>query len=115
MAARRFASLLVVLAAVLLPASSALAASYSTKVIVSLRTPAFHGKLKSSRGACKANRTVLLLRKKPGRDAVLGTGRSNAKGKWSIPVRFKSGASYYAKAPAKGNCKVAKSKVLTIG
>lgn len=110
----RFSVLLVVaLAVALLPAAPAAGASYSTKVIVSLKTPAFHGKLKSSRSACTTNRTVKLFREKAGPDKLLGTDRSNAKAKWSIPIRLKSG-SYYAKAPAKGSCKSGKSRALTI-
>jgi hypothetical protein len=99
----------------LLPASSAMGASYSTKVIVSLKTPAFHGKLKSSKSACTKDRRVKLFRKKSGPDQLLGTDKSNAKAKWSIRIKLKSGASYYAKAPAKGTCRAAKSKVLRIG
>lgn len=99
----------------LLAASPAAGASYSTKVVVSLKTPAFHGKLKSSKSGCVANRTVKLFRKKPGPDKLLGTDKSNAKSKWSIRINLKSGASYYAKAPAKGSCRAAKSKVLSIG
>jgi hypothetical protein len=113
---RRFALLLVVLAAALLSAVPAVGAkSYSTKVIVSLKNPAFHGKLKSNRSACTTNRTVKLFRKKPGPDKLLGTDKSNAKTRWSIRIRLKSGASYYAKTPTKGSCRAAKSKVLTIG
>jgi hypothetical protein len=115
MAARCSVFLVSALLVALLAAGSALGASYSTKVIVSLKTPAFHGKLKSSRGACATNRTVKLFRKKAGPDKQLGTDKSNAKAKWSIRIRLKSGAAYYAKAPAKGNCKAAKSKVLSIG
>lgn len=112
MVARLSVLLVAILAVALLPASAA-GASYSTKVIVSLKTPAFHGKLKSSQSACTANRAVKLFRKKAGPDKQLGTDRSNANGKWSIPIKLKPG-SYYAKAPAKGSCKSAKSKVLTI-
>jgi hypothetical protein len=115
MAARCSVLLALALLLALLPAGSAAAARYSTKVIVSLKTPAFHGKLKSRKSACAKNRRVKLFRKKRGRDRLLGTDKSNAKTKWSIRIRLKSGASYYAKAPAKGNCKAAKSKVLTIG
>ncbi len=117
MGARRSVLLVVVLAATLLPAGSAAGASYSTKVIVSLKFPAFHGKLKSSRSACATSRTVKLFRKRQGPDKLLGTDRSSAKAKWSIPIgkRLPSGASYYAKASRKGSCKPAKSKVLTIG
>lgn len=114
MVARLSALLLVTLAAAFLPAASAAGASYSTKVIVSLKTPAFHGKLKSSRSACATNRTVKLFRKKSGPDKLLGTDKSNAKAKWSIPIGRLTPGSYYAKAPAKGSCKSAKSKALTI-
>jgi hypothetical protein len=115
MAARCSILLALALLVALLPAGSAAAASHSTKVIISLKTPAFHGKLKSSEGACAIDRTVKLFRKKTGPDQLLGTDKSNAKAKWSIPVKLKSGASYYAKALAKVSCKAAKSKVLTIG
>jgi hypothetical protein len=116
MATRRFALFVIALAAALPPASSAADSSYSTKVIVSLRTPAFHGKLKSDKSTCATGRTVKLYRKRPGPDKFLGSDRSNNKAKWSIPIgkRLTPG-SYYAKAPAKGRCKPAKSKVLPIG
>ena len=115
MAARLSAVLIAALAVALLPAALAAGASNSTTIVVSLKTPAFHGTLKSSKSACATNRTVKLYREKPGPDALLGTDKSNAKTKWSIPIgkRLVSG-SYYAKGPAKGSCKPAKSKVLSI-
>jgi hypothetical protein len=115
MAARCAVLLALALLIALQSAGPAAGASYSTKVIVSLKTPAFHGKLKSGRSVCATNRMVKLFLKKLGPDRLLGTDKSNAKTKWSIPIRLKSGASYYAKAPAKGSCKAAKSKVLSIG
>jgi hypothetical protein len=115
MAVRRSALLAVALAVALLPSASAASASYSTQVIVSLKVPAFHGTLKSSKSACATGRTVKLFREKSGPDRLLGTDRSNAKTKWSIPLGKKlTSGSYYAKAPAKGNCRSAKSKVLSI-
>lgn len=116
-AARRPALLVVALVAALLLAVSVAEASYSTKVIVSLKLPAFHGKLKSRKSACATSRTVKLFRKRPGADRLLGTDKSDAKAKWSIPIgnKLPSGATYYAKAPAKGQCKAAKSNVLSIG
>lgn len=115
MAARRSAPLIAILAALLLAAAPAAGASHSTRIVVSLKFPAFHGTLKSSKSACAVGRTVKLFREKPGPDKLLGTDTSNAKTKWSIPIgkRLTSG-SYYAKAPAKGGCKPAKSKVLSI-
>ncbi len=115
MAARHSALLIVVVAALLLPAVPAAGASHSTTIVVSLKFPAFHGTLKSGKSACAVGRTVKLYREKSGPDTLLGTDKSNAKTKWSIPIgkRLTSG-SYYAKAPAKGSCKPAKSKVLSI-
>jgi hypothetical protein len=115
MAVRRSALLVVALVFALLPAASAAGPSYSTKIIVSLKFPAFHGSLKSSKNACVSDRKVKLYRKKTGSKKLLGTDKSNAEGKWAIPIgkRLTSGA-YYAKASAKGSCKPSKSKVLTI-
>jgi hypothetical protein len=115
MAARLSALLIAALAVVLLSAALAFGASNSTTIVVSLKNPAFHGTLKSSKSACATGRTVKLFREKSGPDKLLGTDTSNAKTKWSIPIgkRLVSG-SYYAKAPAKGSCKPAKSKVLSI-
>ena len=118
MAARRSALLViltVVLAGALLPAVSAAGSSYSTQIIVSLKFPAFHGTLKSGRSACATGRTVKLFREKSGPDKLLGTDVSDAKTKWLIPLGKKLiSGSYYAKAPAKGKCKSAKSNVLPI-
>jgi hypothetical protein len=115
MVARRSVLVIVSLAAVLLLTVSAASASYSTGVIVSLKFPAFHGKVQSNRSSCATNRTVKLFRQKPGRDKFLGTDKSNAKAKWSIPVgKNLASGSYYAKAPAKGQCNPAKSNVVPI-
>lgn len=118
MAARRSALLVILAVALvgaLLPAVSAAGSSYSTQIVVSLKFPAFHGTLKSSRGACATGRTVKLFREKSGPDTLLGTDTSNAKTEWLIPIGKKlTSGSYYAKAPAKGKCKPAKSKVLSI-
>jgi hypothetical protein len=115
MVARLSALLVAALAVALLPAALAASSSNSTTIVVSLKFPAFHGTLKSGKSACATSRTVKLFREKPGPDKLLGTDQSNAKTKWSIPVgkRLTSG-SYYAKAPAKGSCRPAKSKVVSI-
>jgi hypothetical protein len=116
MVARLSALLIAALAIALLPAALAAGAGNSATIVVSLKSPAFHGTLKSGKSACATGRTVKLFREKSGPDTLLGTDKSNAKTKWSIPIgkRLVSG-SYYAKAPAKGSCKPAKSKVLRIG
>jgi hypothetical protein len=115
MAVRRSFLLVAALAAVLLLVVSTASAGFSTKIVVSLKFPAFHGTLKSSKGDCRKHRTVKLFREKSGPDKLLGTDKSNAKAEWSIPIgkRLTSG-SYYARTPAEGNCGAAKSKVLSI-
>ena len=115
MVARLSALLIATLAIALLPVALAAGAGNSTTIIVSLKNPAFHGTLKSGKSSCATSRTVKLYREKAGPDKLLGTDKSNAKTKWSIPIgkRLTSGA-YYATAPAKGSCKAAKSKVLSI-
>ena len=110
------AALALALSGALLPAGSALGAGRAaTKVIVSLKFPAYHGSLQSGRAACVSGRTVRLYREKTGADKLLGTDTSSPKGKWSIPIgkRLTSGA-YYARAVARGNCKAGASKRLTI-
>jgi hypothetical protein len=110
------AALAVLVATVLIPAASGSAATrYGTKVIVSLKFPAFHGKLKSAQGACTGNRTVKLYRVRSGPDKLLGTDSSADGGAWAIPIgkRLISG-SYYAKATTRGNCGAGKSKVLPV-
>jgi hypothetical protein len=102
----------VLIVTALLPVASAAGAT-STKIVVSLKFPAFHGTLQSAKGTCAKNRTVKLYREKSGPDKLLGTDKSDAKTKWSIPVKLTSG-SYYAKAPKKGTCSASKSKVVTV-
>lgn len=113
---RRFLlSLLAVLcaAALVLPASAAAA---GTNVVVSLKLPAFHGKLTSSKKGCVANRIVLLFKARSGPDKVLKTVSSDGSGKWSAVIarkRVPSG-TYYAKASPRGKCKAGTSKRLVI-
>jgi len=112
--------LLVALAAVcasaflVFPATGA--AAFKTKVVVSLKFPAFHGKLVSKRQSCLGNRRVKMFRERNGKKVKLGSDKSNAKGKWNIPVgkNLKPG-TYYATVAKRGNCKGDKSGVLPVG
>jgi hypothetical protein len=109
-----FAALAIALLAVLLPASAS--AAYKTTVVVSLKFPAFHGKVKSPRSSCVGGRTVKLYRKLNGSATLLGTDTTNDNGKWSIPISKKrlTPGLYYAKAPARGDCKADKSSSFPI-
>jgi len=105
----------IVFAAALLPALAAGAGKNSTKIVVSLKFPAFHGKLTSPRSACLGSRTVKMYREKGGKKKQLGKDTSEDNGKWAIPVgKNLSSGAYYATVAKRGKCQAAKSQVLTI-
>jgi hypothetical protein len=110
-----FAALAVTLAIALLPALASGAGKNSTKIVVSLKFPAFHGKLSSPRQGCLGSRTVKMYREQGGKKKQLGKDTSEDNGKWAIPAgkNLTSGA-YYATVAKRGKCKAAKSQVLTI-
>ena len=116
-AARRvaFVVLAVALAVALVPALASGAGKNTTKIVVSLKFPAFHGTLTSPRQACLGSRKVKLYRERNGQRKQLGKDTSEDNGKWAIPVgkNLTSGA-YYATVAKRGKCKAAKSQVLTI-
>ena len=113
-----FAVLIVALLTIAIAAVPAAGAKRaSTSVVISLKFPAFHGTLGSSKAACKSNRTVRLFKKKGGPDKLLKSAKSNAKGRWTTKLgngKSVPGGSYYVKAVARGACKAGKSKTLTI-
>lgn len=100
-----------ILVALALPATAS--AATASKVVISFKLPAFNGTVKSSKAACRANRTVKLYRVKAGPDKLLGTDKTNEKGKWLIPAKAKSG-NYYAKTPKRGTCGADKSGILPV-
>ncbi|HVO55499.1 MAG TPA: hypothetical protein VMT37_13890 [Solirubrobacterales bacterium] len=107
----------VALAAALLPATAAIGAKpHATRVIVSLKLPAFHGKLTSADDGCLGGRRVALFRKKGSRPAKkLGSDTSSANGAWSVPIGKKIPAgNYFATVAAKGECLGGKSKALNV-
>jgi hypothetical protein len=111
-----FAVLVVLLlVAALVPALASAGGKNSTKIVVSLKFPAFHGKLTSPRGACLGSRAVKMYREKGGKKKQLGKDTSEDNGKWAIPVgKNLTSGSYYATVAKRGKCKAAKSQVLTI-
>jgi hypothetical protein len=111
-----FALFAVALGVSLLAGSASGASGASTKVVVSLKLPAFHGTLKSPRHGCLGSRRMTLYRKKAGPDKKLGTDKSEDNGGWSIVIgrkRVPSG-SYYVTAAARGACNSGKSKVIPV-
>ena len=106
-----FAVLVVLVAA---PAAGA-AKPHATRIVVSLKFPAFHGTLKSADDGCLGGRRVWMYRKRAGKLKKLGTDRSNAKGKWQVRVGKKlTSGEYFAAVVKKGGCKGARSKPVVI-
>ncbi|HET6997681.1 MAG TPA: hypothetical protein VFI03_03745 [Solirubrobacterales bacterium] len=106
---------MVAAAVALLPAAASSAGKNSTKIVVSLKFPAFHGKLTSPRQACLGSRTVKMYRQANGKKKLLGRDTSADNGKWAIPAgKNLTSGSYYATVATRGKCKAAKSQVLSI-
>ncbi len=101
-------------ALVAVPAAGA-AKPHSTKVVISLKFPAFHGSLKSADDGCLGGRKVTLYRKHSGKLKKLGTDTSNGGGKWQVLVgKHLSSGEYFATVAAKGECKGGRSQKLSI-
>ncbi len=69
---------------------------FESKIRLTERFPAFHGKVKSDSDQCVANRKVRMFKQKPGADKVLGKARTDSAGKWQI-LREPGSGVYYAK------------------
>jgi hypothetical protein len=80
-----------------LTASGKPSATYDTKVRISERPPAFHGRVQSTFEPCEKRR-VRLVKKGEDGNKVMGEDRTNGKGEWKVRVNeltLKSG-TYYA-------------------
>jgi hypothetical protein len=80
-----------------LTASGEPSANYETRVRISEREPAFHGRVQSTFEQCEKRR-VRLVRKGEDANKVMGRDRTDGKGQWKVPVdelTLKSG-TYYA-------------------
>jgi hypothetical protein len=90
-------ALLALLALTALPASATRVVRIRSSVTISERAPAFHGRVKSPNGACRQGRKVKLYRLAPGPAVLLGTTRTNRRGKWVIRTELLGSAAYYAR------------------
>jgi hypothetical protein len=92
------------LAAIFLLASVAPAGTtYETRLFLSKRAPAFHGRIHSARVFCQADRVVKLLKRQRGKDKVFGKDQSGDRGYWRVRVRNPSSGAYYARTRAYGS------------
>jgi hypothetical protein len=110
-------ALLACLAAAVLVAAPAAGAAkpHATRIVVSLKFPAFHGSLKSGDDSCIAGRSVAMYRKRGGKTKKLGSDTSDGHGKWQVSVgKNLTSGEYFAAVKKKGECKGARSKPVPI-
>lgn len=96
-AAPSLLAVLAVAAIAALPASATRIVRIGSSVTISERAPAFHGRVKSPNGACRQGRKVKLYRLQPGPAVLLGTTRTNRRGKWVVHTELLGSAAYYAR------------------
>jgi hypothetical protein len=96
-------------------------ATYSAKIFVSEKFPAFHGAIHSSSAFCVAKRPVLVFRVRPGKDRLVGHRRSHGDGTWKVPIGKKlSSGAYVIEAPQFGSaalgikCLAVRSKIVPV-
>ena len=90
--------MLSVIAVVSIPSLATQVVRHPSRVTISEKAPAFHGRVKSNAHPCVQQRKVKLFRAKShGPDTLLGRDHTNNHGRWQVDVNpLKSGA-YYAK------------------
>ena len=69
---------------------------FESKIRLTDRFPAFHGKVKSESDLCVPNRKVRMFEEKQGADRLIGKTRTDFEGKWTILDEPGSGV-FYAK------------------
>jgi len=79
------------------PASATRIVRIDSKVTISERAPAFHGRVKSPNRACEGARKVRLYRLRPGPAVLVGTTHTDRSGRWIIHTELLGSAAYYAK------------------
>ncbi len=80
-----------------IPALATNVVKIDSKVRISHRAPAFHGKVKSDNNGCESNRKVKMFRRQHGPDELLGHDRTDRRGKWKVEVDPLSSGAYYAR------------------
>jgi hypothetical protein len=95
-------SLLVLAGLLSIPAAAGM--TYSSRLYMSEKFPAFHGRIHSASNFCEADRRVKLFKVRPGKDKLLGVDRSDDNGHWKVALgnQLVSGV-YYSKAPLYGS------------
>jgi hypothetical protein len=80
-----------------IPALATNVVKIDSKVTISTRAPAFHGKVKSDNHACEVHRKVKLFKERHGADKLLGHDRTSNRGRWKVELDPLRSGAYYAR------------------
>lgn len=103
-------------AATLLGPAVAAADRPASRISISSRVPAFHGRVSSPRSSCVEDRKVQLFRKVPGSGRnVLGVDVTSSGGRWKVAVDDVDSGVYFARVKGSRLCRGARSENAAIG
>ncbi len=117
------AAALAALAITALPALATRTVRIDSRVGISQKFPAFHGRVHADRRPCVKDRVVKLFRVRRHRpDKLLGRDRTNRHGRWVVRVKRLHSGAYRAKLKARRDgtagtvyvCKRARSSVVPV-
>ncbi|MFN8113551.1 MAG: hypothetical protein U0R51_10165 [Solirubrobacterales bacterium] len=108
----KFAVVVALAACLFLVTAGSASAATKTRVTIKEESGGFHGYVKSSKDRCVVSRVVVLLKKKPGKDKVIGTDYAEKNGMWSTGNTGSTNGAFYALAPKITGCAVGKSKTI---
>lgn len=95
--------------------SSSAGSQAETTVTIRNNGGDFFGRVRSDdTPRCTVGRTVVLLKKKPGRDAKIGTDTTGDDGRWNTGNSGQTRGRFYAKAKADPDCASDKSEVIRL-
>lgn len=100
---------LVLVAVTAIPAVSQASHRWPVKIKVSNSKPVFHGVLSSKNEACERNRTVVVMKARPGQNKFMGADSSSYNGGWSVDVN--RNGRYVIKLLGAGSCGADKVRV----
>lgn len=82
--------------------------------MISLKLPALHGTLKSSKSACLRNRTVTVYHRRGHTTTTVGHDRTSSRGKRTVSVPKLHPGFYFASVAKQGACGAGRSKSFEI-
>lgn len=74
----------------------------------------FSGKVKSEIGACEGNRSMKLMKQRPGKDLKIAVDTTENNGSWNTGNTNETQGTFYARVVAEDDCRGASSRKVTL-